>query len=76
MPETQLIDIISSGGAFALATFLVVYVMRESSRREVRSNDLLEKYAMRIEDMCTQLKLMNQRLDTIEDRLPVAPPKQ
>lgn len=73
MNEAQLIDIVANGGAFALATFLVVYVMRESSKREVRANDLLEKYAARIEDVCTQMKLMNQRLETIEDRMPPAP---
>ncbi len=70
MTETTLINLITDGGAFALAVFLVVYVMRESAKREARASDLLEKYAARMEDLCTQLKLVGQRLESIEDRLP------
>lgn len=70
MAETQLISVISNGGAFALAVFLVVYVMRENSKREDRQTAMLDKYAERLEELCARIGEMAQTLEMMERRMP------
>ncbi len=70
MPETQLVNLIADGGAFALCVFLVIFVMNQNAKREERSAAMLEKYAERIEALTAKIGEMTQALEQIERRIP------
>jgi hypothetical protein len=62
MENIELINVIANGGAFALAAFLVIYVMRENSKREERTFALLDKYASELGKLSVTLELIESKI--------------
>jgi hypothetical protein len=68
--ELQLITALSNGGAFALLSYVVYWVMRENSKREERLMAVIEKYSRSIEELSDRVKDVGKSLDLIERRIP------
>jgi hypothetical protein len=62
MPTPDLLNVIADGGSFALCVFLVIYVMRESSKREDRLMAMLDKYSEKIGQMAKALELIESKI--------------
>jgi hypothetical protein len=70
MTELQLITALSNGGAFALLAYVILWVMKENSKREERLMTVIEKYTEKMQIMGANIKDVGSTLELIERRIP------